>query len=110
MSDDKPVFAIIGESGSGKTCAMCGSAMELSRDYPVLFYRAANLTEGIIKSIANDFNWEFSAQSVTQIFEHLRKEVPREDVQKIVYALFKEGAIEKEGPKAKTVYFMAIKK
>ncbi|OGW57300.1 MAG: hypothetical protein A2Y48_04135, partial [Nitrospirae bacterium RIFCSPLOW2_12_42_9] len=48
--------------------------------------------------------------SVSQIFEHLRKEVPREDIQKAVYALFKEGAIEKEGPKAKTVYFMAIKK
>lgn len=62
LNDDKPVFTIIGESGSGKTCAMCGLAIELSRDYPVLFYRATNLTEGIVKSIANDFNWEFSPQ------------------------------------------------
>ena len=62
LNDDKPVFTIIGESGSGKTCAMCGLAMELTEDYPVLFYRATNLTEGIVKSIANDFNWGFSAQ------------------------------------------------
>ncbi|MDO8447087.1 MAG: ATP-binding protein [Deltaproteobacteria bacterium] len=45
--------------------------------------------------------------SVTQIFEHLRKEVPREDVQKAVYALYKEGSIDKKGAKAKTVYFLA---
>ena len=39
--------------------------------------------------------------SVTQIFEHLRKEVPREDVQRSVYTLYKEGFIDKEGAKAK---------
>ena len=47
--------------------------------------------------------------SVTQIFEHLRKEVPREDVQRAVYGLYKEGSVDKEGPKAKTVYFLAKK-
>lgn len=45
--------------------------------------------------------------SVTQIFEHLRKEVPRNEVQQAVYDLYKEGAIQKMGPKAKTVYFLA---
>src|SRR3990167_10067621 len=49
LNDDKPAFTLIGESGSGKTCAMCGLARELTRDYPVLFYRATNLTEGIVK-------------------------------------------------------------
>lgn len=48
--------------------------------------------------------------SVTQIFEHLRKEVPREDVQKAVYTLYKEGFIDKKGPKAKTIYYLAKKK
>lgn len=48
--------------------------------------------------------------SVTEIFEHLRKEVPREDVQKAVYALYKEGSVDKKGPKSKTVYFLAKKK
>ena len=60
LGSDKPVFAIIGESGSGKTCSMCRLALELSRQNPVLFYRAVNLTEGLVKSISNDFNWEFS--------------------------------------------------
>jgi Holliday junction resolvase len=60
LGSDKPAFAIIGESGSGKTCSMCGLALDLIGKNPVLFYRAVNLTEGLIKSISNDFNWEFS--------------------------------------------------
>ena len=52
---------------------------------------------------------EMRVSSVTQIFEHLRKEVPREDVQRAVYGLYKEGSVDKEGPKAKTVYFLAKK-
>jgi len=61
LASVKPVFALIGESGSGKTCAMCGSARAKIKNSPVLFYRAINLTEGITKSIANDFNWTFSS-------------------------------------------------
>lgn len=61
LRSDKPVFALIGESGSGKTCAMCGLARDLTKGYPVLFYRALDLTDGLMKPIANDFNWEFSA-------------------------------------------------
>ncbi|OGF65672.1 MAG: hypothetical protein A2Y62_12350 [Candidatus Fischerbacteria bacterium RBG_13_37_8] len=61
LVSDKPVFAIIGESGSGKTCSMCGFAINLLKDNPVLFYRANSLYEGITKSIANDFNWVFSS-------------------------------------------------
>jgi len=59
LRSDKPIFAIIGESGSGKTCSMCGLALDLMSHNPVLFYRAINLTDGLIKSIANDFSWEF---------------------------------------------------
>lgn len=62
IASHKTVFAIVGESGSGKTCAMCGLALDFSQRHPVLFYRALNLTEGPIKSIADDFNWEFSTQ------------------------------------------------
>src|SRR6185369_3433226 len=29
--------------------------------YPVLFYRGFNLVDGLSKSIATDFNWEFSS-------------------------------------------------
>lgn len=60
LGSDKPLFALIGESGSGKSCSLCGLATDSIGDYPVLFYRALNLTERLTKSIANDFNWEFS--------------------------------------------------
>lgn len=60
LGSEKPAFAIIGESGGGKTCSMCGLALDLLRENPVLFYRAIHLTEGLIKSIASDFNWGFS--------------------------------------------------
>lgn len=61
MENNKTVFALIGESASGKTCAMCGMARDLVKERPVLFYRALHLTEDIEKSIASDFNWKFSA-------------------------------------------------
>ena len=60
LGSDKPLFALIGESGSGKSCSLCGLATDSIGDYLVLFYRALNLTERLTKSIANDFNWEFS--------------------------------------------------
>jgi hypothetical protein len=61
LGSDKPALAIIGESGSGKTCSMCGLSLEFTQRNPILFYRAKNLTEGLVKSISNDFNWGFSA-------------------------------------------------
>jgi len=63
MHADKPAFAILGDSGTGKTCSMCSMALELMKHgRPVLFYRANDLVDGIIKSIADDFNWEFTSQ------------------------------------------------
>jgi len=63
LQSDKSVFALIGDSGSGKTCAMCGLAKAYLETHPVLFYRARNLTKDLICSVADDFNWEFSAQT-----------------------------------------------
>lgn len=58
-----PVFAMVGDSGSGKTSSMCYMALELlGNGNPVLFYKANNLVCGIIQSIADDFNWSFSPQ------------------------------------------------
>lgn len=62
ISDSSAVFAMVGESGSGKTCELCGIALRLLEErHPVLFYRGNCLFEQIGKTIANDFNWEFSA-------------------------------------------------
>lgn len=71
---DKPVFALIGESGSGKTCSMCGLARDLTNNSPVLFYKAQDLMEGPIKSIADDFNWAFSTHyDDVSIFKRINK-------------------------------------
>jgi len=59
LKSDKPVFALVGESGIGKTCAMCGLAQDLS--YPVLFYTAQQLRGELTKAISDDFNWQFSS-------------------------------------------------
>lgn len=61
MQSDKVVFAVVGESGAGKTCEMCGMAMKYQSQYPVIFYRGFNLVDGLTKNIATDFNWEFSS-------------------------------------------------
>lgn len=63
LQSDKSVFALIGDSGSGKTCGMCGLAKAYLQTNPVLFYRARNLTKDLMCSVADDFNWEFSAQT-----------------------------------------------
>jgi hypothetical protein len=74
LQSGKPVFALVGESGSGKTCALCGLAREIIDTHPVLFYRALNLTDGPMKSIADDFNWTFSgAQHEVVLFKRLSK-------------------------------------
>ncbi len=62
MTDSKSVFAIVGESGSGKTCELCGITLKLlENNHSVLFYRGTGIFERIGKTIANDFNWVFSA-------------------------------------------------
>lgn len=61
LNSDKSVFAMVGESGIGKTCSMCGLTRDIAKDYPVLFYKAQELRGDLIKAISDDFNWEFSA-------------------------------------------------
>jgi hypothetical protein len=54
-----PCFAVVGESGVGKTSFLCAIAESLSDDHFVLFYSAQNLVGGLSEAIANDFVWEF---------------------------------------------------
>lgn len=61
LNSDKAVFAIIGDSGKGKTCFMCGIAREKLAQFPVLFYRGVNIAENLTKTIGEDFNWFFSS-------------------------------------------------
>ncbi len=62
LKSEKSVFSLVGDSGSSKTCSMCGLARDLNRRSPVFFYRAPELTKSIAASIADDFNWAFSPQ------------------------------------------------
>ena len=73
LNSSQDSFAIVGDSGIGKTCSMCAIALDLMNDgHPVLFYRARDLVYGIAKSIADDFNWEFSSQySEIQVFRRV---------------------------------------
>lgn len=59
LSSDLPCFAVVGDSGMGKTNFVCATAERLSEDNFVLFYPAMRLAEGLLAAIRNDFVWEF---------------------------------------------------
>src|SRR5262249_15111576 len=60
-SKDFPCFAVVGDSGLGKTNFMCATAEMVSQRNFVLFYSAIRLLNGgLTETISNDFIWEFS--------------------------------------------------
>ena len=54
------VFAIMGESGVGKTNEMCALAERLSSDRIALFLSSAALSKSLSETIRDEFNWHFS--------------------------------------------------
>jgi hypothetical protein len=59
LISDKKVFSIIGESGFGKTNAVCDLAAEYSKSNPILFFNGSQITNGVLDEIAFEFSWEF---------------------------------------------------
>jgi hypothetical protein len=60
---DLPCFALVGESGFGKTNIMANTAEASVRDRLTLFYRALRLPrEGFLARLTSDFEWEFHQQ------------------------------------------------
>jgi hypothetical protein len=59
LASDMPCFAIVAESGLGKTNFMCATAEKLVAEHFVLFYPAVRLIEDLKTAICNDFSWEF---------------------------------------------------
>ena len=53
-------FAIVGESGVGKTNEMCALAERLSSDRIALFLSCAALSKSLSETIRDEFNWHFS--------------------------------------------------
>lgn len=59
LATDKPCFAVVAESGLGKTNFLCATAEELAADSYILFYSALGLAGSLQDAICNDFVWEF---------------------------------------------------
>jgi hypothetical protein len=59
LATDTPCFAVVAESGLGKTNLLCATAEELATDSYVLFYSALRLAGSLQDAICNDFVWEF---------------------------------------------------
>ena len=58
LLSDKTVFALVGDSGSGKTCSLCHAALELHRrKTPVLFFKGALLAGALLEAIVDEFAW-----------------------------------------------------
>ncbi len=73
LRSDKLVFPIIGESGVGKTNAICSIADQCVHNHIVLFFCGSALYDGLSSAIASDFNWIFS--EFLQIQQVIRKTV-----------------------------------
>lgn len=77
LSTDLPCFAVVGDSGFGKTTFMCASAEQLiAQGHFVLFYSAATLKNDLETAICNDFVWEFRREQlglahIVERFDHI---------------------------------------
>lgn len=61
MDSSAKCFAIIGESGVGKTNYICGLVDFFVNDYITMFFNAATFVKDITENIKDDFNWVFSS-------------------------------------------------
>ncbi|MCK4655144.1 MAG: type I restriction enzyme HsdR N-terminal domain-containing protein [Candidatus Cloacimonetes bacterium] len=58
LKSEKKTFALVGNSGMGKTCWICNTTENyISKKYPVLFYQFKDIENGIFETIVNDLNW-----------------------------------------------------
>ncbi len=73
--DSENVGLIIdGNSGYGKTNAICDLVKESRKNNPTFFYNASELTQKIEDCISDDFDWEFSTHKFQeQYFKQLNE-------------------------------------
>jgi len=78
VQSDARCFVVVGDSGSGKTCWVCDTALKyLQSHQTVLFYRACDIEKGIFREISADLNWALSphydeVQAMKRLQEALR--------------------------------------
>ena len=86
LQSSSQCLALVGEAGVGKTNVICGLAEESIGKHLVLFFNCADLSEEIIKSIRQDFNWFFSPQlEPPEIIERLDGLGERDDRKVILF-------------------------
>ena len=67
LSSGHRAFALVADSGMGKTCWSCHVALECAAmGQPALFYTAFDVRHGIFSAIAEDLGWELSPQHTVQ--------------------------------------------
>lgn len=60
LMSNKKVFAIVAESGLGKTNAICDLAISYAQTNPVLFFNGSQISGDFLEEIEYEFNWDFS--------------------------------------------------
>ena len=60
LASDKTTFALVGESGTGKSNEMCALAEEYGRQHVVLFFSGTDLSASLAESLADEFSWRLS--------------------------------------------------
>jgi hypothetical protein len=79
-------FALIGESGVGKTNYICDLAEKLASNYISLFYNAAFSYKPILEEICDDFNWAFSSlYDPSEIFKRLESIVSQGKTKVLIF-------------------------
>ncbi len=89
LQSELPCFALIGESGYGKTNFMCAVAESQLEDVFVLFYAARRLRTGLLDEIRKDFIWEFHRERETPFIIGRFNEIARKHESKMI--IFVDG-------------------
>jgi hypothetical protein len=82
----KKVFGIIGESGYGKTNALCDLAIEYSKQNPVLFFNGSQIAGDLLDEILYEFSWDFGSQlSGIEIVQRMTETLVQFDKDLIIF-------------------------
>lgn len=83
INSDSQLFALTGESGVGKTNAMCFLVEHVIHEHIVFFFNGTELTNPLFTTLKDDCNWFFSPHlEVEEIFSKLK--VLTNDVRKLI--------------------------